>query len=587
MQKSLFSMAVAALLLQASVASAQSGGVIDLRNLKPRELRSAVFTLTAPQSVRVEAVGSESQHEGGTFSWVTAIWNGKEKSDDRRDPWMGNAWILDLKSRRVVWELSGSATERGRRSTRTFDGTVRLPAGTYEAFYAAFPNWYWAGEDGDTNAGQRLLNWLHDAGFEDFRLTIHADHRPLAGAEAERARRDFENGAVVTLRGDGGERFQQAGFILSRPTQVEIYAAGEAREDAEFDSGWIINADTRERVWKLTWRDSDAAGGAQKNRMARIAKTLPAGRYAAFYATDDSHDPSQWNTQPPHDPDAWGLRITVKDSADLAAVKPFAYEHVPAASTIVALTGIGDSDTRKQGFTLTRPMDVRIYALGEGRGGRMYDYGWITAAGSRARVWDMTYDTTEPAGGDRKNRLVDTTVHLQTGSYVLHYLSDDSHSSAEWNAAAPADGHHWGITLLAAAGPLDRSAIAPYEEKPDPSILAQAVGIRDDDRVQKRFSLERAADVKVYAVGEASGREMADYGWIEDAQGHRVWEMTYKSTQHAGGASKNRRFEGTIHLPPGQYIVGYETDDSHAFGDWNADPPDDPEGWGITVSRMK
>jgi hypothetical protein len=40
MQKSLFSMAVAAtLLLQASVASAQSGGVIDLRNLKPRELR--------------------------------------------------------------------------------------------------------------------------------------------------------------------------------------------------------------------------------------------------------------------------------------------------------------------------------------------------------------------------------------------------------------------------------------------------------------------------------------------------------------------------------------------------------------------
>ena len=79
----------------------------------------------------------------------------------------------------------------------------------------------------------------------------------------------------------------------------------------------------------------------------------------------------------------------------------FPYEHVPERDTILALTGVGNSVTRKQGFTLTRAMDVRIYALGEGRNGRMYDYGWITSAGSRAHVWDMRYDDTEPAGGDR------------------------------------------------------------------------------------------------------------------------------------------------------------------------------------------
>jgi hypothetical protein len=587
MQKSLFSVAVAAtLLLQAGVASAQSGGVIDLRDLKPRELRSAVFTLAAPQSVRVVAVGSEAQHEGGTFSWVTAMWNGKERSD-RRDPWMGNAWILDLKSRRVVWELSASTTERGRRSTRTFDGTVRLPAGTYEAFYAAFPNWYWTNENGDTNAGQRFLNWLHDAGFEDFKLTIHADHRLLAGAEAERARREIDNGSVVTLRGDGVSKYLQTGFVLERPTEVEIYAAGEVREDGEFDAGWVINADTRAPVWKLTWRDSTPAGGAAKNRSDRLTKMLPAGRYAAFYATDDSHDPTAWNSAPPHDPHAWGLAIRVADAGARAAIKPFTYEHVPAAATLVALTRVGDSDTQSRGFTLDRAMDVRVYAIGEGTG-RLVDYGWITSAATRQKVWEMRYDDTVPAGGAAKNRLVDRVIRLDKGSYVVHYVTDDSHSFDDWNAPPPSDAPRWGITLLAAAGPAPRGAVTEYAEQPDPNVLAQLVRLRDDVSPKTRFRLDRESQVRIYALGEGSGRTLSDYGWIEDAKtGRTVWEMTQRVTEPAGGAGKNRRFDGTITLPAGEYVLRYETDGSHAFGSWNAAPPDDPDMWGITVYRVK
>jgi hypothetical protein len=587
MQKSLCSVAVAAtLLLQAGAASAQSGAVIDLRNLKPRELRSAVFTLTAPQGVRVEAVGSRAQHESGTFSWVSAMWNGKEK-DDRRDPWMGNAWILDLKSRRVVWELSASTTERSRRGTRTFDGTVRLPAGTYEAFYGAFPNWYWASEDGDTNAGQRFLNWLHDAGFEDFRLTIHADHRLLTGADAERARREIDNGAIVTLRGDGHTKYLQSGFILDRATEVEIYAAGEASEGGDFDAGWIINADTRAPVWKLTWRDSAPAGGAAKNRMDRFTKMLPAGRYAAFYSTDDSHDPTAWNAAPPHDPHAWGLAIRVADAGARAAVKPFTYEHVPAAATLVALTRVGDSDTRSRGFTLDRAMDVRVYALGEGTG-RLVDYGWIINAATRQKVWEMRYDDTTHAGGASKNRLVDRVIRLEKGNYVVHYVTDDSHSFDDWNAPPPADTQRWGITLLAAAGAAPRGAVTEYAEQPDPNVLAQLVRLRDDGSPRTRFSLDRESQVRIYALGEGTGRTLADYGWIEDTKtGRTVWEMTYRVTEPAGGASKNRRFDGTITLPAGEYVLRYETDGSHAFGSWNATPPDDPDMWGITVYRIK
>ena len=577
-----------ALLAQAGVAFGQSGAVVDLKGFRPREVKSTVFTLASGQDLRVDAIGAESDNNRGTFSWVTTMWNGK--NDERRDPWMGNAWILDLKSRRVVWELSAASTERGRRSTRTFGGTVHLPAGNYEAFYSAFPNIYWSDDNGDTNTAQRFLSWLTDEGFDELRLTIHGGAQALAGADAERARREFENGTFVNLRGDGSQKFLQTGFILSRPTSVEIYAEGEAREDNEFDAGWIINADTHDKIWKLTWRDSAAAGGAEKNRMARITKTLPAGRYAAFYATDDSHDPGKWNSAPPHDPEAWGLRVRVlqAEAGDAAPIKTFAYEHVPANATIVALTRVGDSESRSRGFTLNRAMDVRVYALGEGHPSRLVDYGWITSVATHQKVWEMRYADTESAGGDAKNRLVDRTIHLDKGDYVVHYVSDDSHSYDDWNAAAPSDGQHWGITLLSALGPLDKVAVSDYAEKADPSVIAQIVRVRDDERPRKTFRLDRESQVRIYALGEGSGRSLADYGWIEDARtGKTVWEMTYRTTEPAGGAAKNRRFDGLVTLPAGEYTLRFETDGSHSFGSWNANPPDDPDMWGITVYRVK
>jgi len=64
-----------------------------------------------------------------------------------------------------------------------------------------------------------------------------------------------------------------------------------------------------------------------------------------------------------------------------------------------------------------------------------------------------------------------------------------------------------------------------------------------------------------------------------------VWKMTYDESDPAGGARKNRVFDGVITLPAGTYVLRYTSDGSHAYGDWNDDPPDDPESWGITVFR--
>ncbi len=570
---------VAVLAYPCSVA-AQTATLVDLDDFGPRQVKSQSFALATPQDVQIEATGAEST---GKTGWAASM---GEKNGKPVPPWSGNAWILNLQSRQVVWELREASTTSGSRGLREFKGSVRLPAGSYTAYYASFPDGeYWT-DDNAKQKSDRKWHWFGDDPVESFKLGIRGKGQILSPDEIDRLRASQGASAIVSLRGRFHEQFEESGFALAKPTEVQISAEGEAREDGEFDFGWIINADTHAPVWRFSWRDSKPAGGAPKNRQVTTSLLLPAGRYAAFYATDDSHDPSEWNAQPPRDPEAWGLTVAVNDHDARASVTTFRYEHVPQNATIVALTGIGNDAIKKQGFTLTRPMDLRVYALGEGRNGRMFDYGWITNAESRKRVWTMEYDATAAAGGDRKNRLVDTTIHLDQGNYVVHYLSDDSHSAAEWNATAPPDGRRWGITILAAKGPLDRTAVLPYDEKRDPAILAELTGVRDDEQVRKTFSLDRDTDVHIYAVGEGTGGDMVDFGWIEEAKsGRRVWEMTYRVTEHAGGAKKNRRFDGVIRLPAGDYVVRYETDSSHSFGDWNADPPDDPEAWGITIYR--
>src|SRR5207237_6622634 len=188
---------------------------------------------------------------------------------------------------------------------------------------------------------------------------------------------------------------------------------------------------------------------------------------------------------------------------------------------------------------------------------------------------------------DAKNRTVDKGIHLDKGSYLVGFVTDDSHSYGAWNAAAPMDGEYWGITLLPGSGLLDKSAISAFTKIDDPSIIAQVVHVRDDQSRHVRFALDKDSEVRVYAIGEGTGGDMDDYGWIENARtGQTVWEMKYRDTEHAGGAEKNRQVDTAVRLPAGEYVLHYQTDGSHSFGHWNADPPDDQEDYGITVFRV-
>lgn len=541
--------------------------LINLNNIDPDETQYTGFVLNSEQEVEIEAIGlhRREQHYVNT-----------------------NCWILNASNREVVWELTDSNSKWLNRKLRQYNDRVSLPAGTYELYYSVYTGYHnnnnWS--FGDFFFGDKDAEYFEDV-MEKFEVKLRANGRVISKGNLESMQADLKKKAVVALLTRHEDEYLNQGFELKRPTDIIIYALGEARRDGSFDYGWIMNVETRQRVWDFTYRNTDHAGGSKKNRMSRETLSLPAGKYAAFYITDDSHSPVDWNAPPPYDPAFWGLSIYLKNDSDRGNLSLFDYENVKDKNVIIGFTGLRDDEFVSKGFTLKKDMQVRVYAIGEGSDGEMYDYGWIVDAKTRERVWEMKYRRTEHAGGADKNRLVDKVIDLKKGSYLAYFVTDGSHSFKDWNSAPPFDQEAWGMTLTAATSNFNKQDVGEYNEAEDKSILVKIAGVGDWETKKERLTLKNNTKIRIYAIGEGSDGRMYDYGWIENANTNTtVWEMTYRKTDHAGGAKKNRLFDGSILLEAGEYYVYYETDDSHSFKDWNSSAPHDPQNWGITIFKV-
>ena len=122
------------------------------------------------------------------------------------------------------------------------------------------------------------------------------------------------------------------------------------------------------------------------------------------------------------------------------------YKEERDQNIVAQIIRVRDNANQSETFKLTEPNRIRIYAIGEGQRDDMVDYGWIENTSGKV-IWEMTYSMTFHAGGARKNRIVNTTILLDTGEYRLRFKSDDSHSYGDWNDVAPEDPQYWGITL--------------------------------------------------------------------------------------------------------------------------------------------
>jgi len=250
---------------------------------------------------------------------------------------------------------------------------------------------------------------------------------------------------------------------------------------------------------------------------------------------------------------------------------------------------VGDSVFTATGIELSQPSVLRVYSLFEKVRGEetSADYGWIVDARTRKTVWSANDAFDEDAGGHSKNRLVDVEIELAAGRYVLYFGSDDSHSFAQYNTNPPHDPLNWGIALLPTAN-FDAGSFTTFEPEQSPPLI-EIIRVGNQAAREQAFRLDHAGWLHVLALGEYGADDdlFYDHGWIVDeGTGETVWQMTERNTAGAGGAEKNRRFDGLVELPAGEYVLHYVTDGSHAWDEWNQAMPFEAERWGVTVRRI-
>ena len=121
-------------------------------------------------------------------------------------------------------------------------------------------------------------------------------------------------------------------------------------------------------------------------------------------------------------------------------------EDLAKLPVIAQIAQVLDNEDKSVAFSLPDSQEVRIFAIGEGQAGQMFDYGWIENTDKQVPVWEMQEPNTTHAGGASKNRKLDLVITLPAGNYKLRYKSDDSHAFDHWNSLPP-DINFWGIGI--------------------------------------------------------------------------------------------------------------------------------------------
>ena len=569
--------------------------VVSLRDMSAVEVKSAGIDVPQPVSVHVKALGA-----GGSYGWTY-------QSDDL----FAYGWIINADTREIVWKMDVDNTSRSR-DNRSFEGTIQLGPGSYEVYFAACTFTYhtmfthigtnvdhrnkplfgppkvrnrhffsffsdWFSNDISKDWKNRSGRWGIDLLVDDSQASLIRTFTP----PKEMPRVVFK---AVNL---GDNAFVRQSFALSEPVTLHVYALGEEHGGNDLvDFAWIVNARDRSRVWDMQQCNRSSAGGASKNIECTGDVDLEKGEYVMYYVTDDSHSAADWNAASPADPLNYGITISATDERGVRDFHTVPYKE--DQNVIVSMTKVRDNENRSEGFTLKQNATVRIYAFGERSNAKrlMADYGYIQDAKTRNKVWSMDVDRTYHAGGSTKNRFVEEVISLPKGSYIVNYVTDDSHAYDAWNDTPPFDPEHYGITIMGVGEEFTKGIVTRYVEERDKNIIARITRVGDNADKEERFKLDRTSRVRIYAIGEGQNREMVDYGWIEDAKTNTVvWEMTYGMTFHAGGARKNRMVNTSILLDKGDYKLHFRTDDSHSYRNWNVDPPEDQEYYGITLYR--
>lgn len=550
--------------------TAANSNKVSINHIDVHDIKSTYFELGEQQTVDIEFVAPK-----------------KQNNDDL-------VWILDLDTRQTVWrshnaEPLGSSKHSSKHDkVRVYGDQPTLDKGRYGVFYSTY-NFHYdhsRGVDILLYGLSSLLTEKSNITRDDIDLFyVDVRAKALQTIKSDKIINPFANtNELFSLTKVRRESFKQYGFTVNQSTELSIYAIGEITRNKAADTAWLKNFDTGDVVWQMTRSNTDAAGGAGKNRLFRGKVPVAKGRYVLTYTNDDSHHYNDFNDSPPFDPNAWGISVFSKKDA---AIERFDPEQKLNALKITAITGVGDHAYRSRHFSLSQATEVRIIALGEADDDDMLDFGWIEDSQNQRKVWTMKASHTTHAGGADKNRLSDTLITLPAGEYSVFYASDGSHSfDGGWNQSRPFDEEQWGIALYGIGEKFDKKSVKLLD-KTSNAPLVQLTRVAEDEHKTAVFDLDADQKVRIYAIGEGEPEDMMDYAFIRNVKtGKRVWHMFFDETKHGGGANKNRLADEVIELKKGQYKVYFITDGSHSYGDWNDNPPFDQQNYGVTVSAV-
>jgi len=555
------------------VAAPQGPVLASIGEIRKEGLLRETFALSTPQRVQIHAEGL---------------------ADPRGTVFLAQGWVLDLETRQPVWTMKEAG---GKHSSRTDNWTseseVTLRPGAYAVYFAALGGVYPLNQDiklfgvpvgrieGDWG---RQLAWDERGKPERWGIEVRAVD-PSAEARKPAELPQPYGDADVRLLGLANGEVRRVRLDVSRPARCLVRFTGEYSRSAKgfADAAWMSRLADWSTVWEPDYETTSLAGGAEKNRRFEGEVLLQPGAYLVTAAADASHAADAWNTIPPWDPESWGLALWVPDDAK-GSVQVSSEEALPRP--VVHIDRVGDDDLQRKVFVVTRRAPVLVRAYGEMSGRRQFaDFAWIERTSDLETVWTMREAESRYCGGASKNRMVEVMVELDPGSYALCYVTDDSHSYGSWNAEPPWEPQAWGASLAEISLDPGRpgGAVRPGGADDSPVLISLAP-MRSDQKKVRRFEIIEAGRVEVIAIGEGEDGDMYDFGWLENEDnGQTVWTMTWRNSEPAGGARKNRKVRTTLDLPKGSYALHFVTDGSHAFGDWNALPPDQPGLWGVTL----
>lgn len=273
----------------------------------------------------------------------------------------------------------------------------------------------------------------------------------------------------------------------------------------------------------------------------------------------------------------------------------------PAPDVLVQMERLDVGELRHEAFRLDRPARLAVAAVGAfetDAHGALAAYGWLLRRDDRSVVWQMTPGASVPGRGLLAR--ADTTLALEPGTYDAYFTTFGDPAIRETpagslarrvvrllrfgNRAWASAKSKWAFSIGPAdpAGDAHRLRSDERDAAPaGPDLLWAGGPAGRADYRSFGFQLDAPATLRLDATGEFL-RGPADFGWLDDlSTGRRVWTMTEENTGPAGGATKNRRFTGTLSLGPGLYRAAFQTDRSHHAGGWNANPPLDPAAYGL------